>query len=261
MLVNGKDVSARAAITETSASYSPDTAFPPGPVRVQVIIANQVKIVQQTEWAFTIAPSTDLINSVTINPTSVLKAGDLLTVVMTGAPGGEASLAIAGLQESVPMRESRTPGLYIGSYTARPQLRLIDAPVVVSLSKEGIRSSSAASVGVTILAGPSPAPTIRTGSEVLIGKRNAAKLTFTGRSVPSARIQAEIAFATKEKLVGSDDLGTLGQFSAMADSDGNWRNAIGPVMRFPGTKLVVSVVALDIAGQLSPRTTAEVTLP
>jgi len=261
MSVNGKDVSARAAVSETSASYSPDTPFPPGPVRVQVAIANQVKIVRQAEWTFTIVPSTDVIKSVTINPTTVLKAGDVLTVVMTGAPGGEAAFAIAGLQESVPMRESRTPGLYLGSYTPRPQLRLIDAPVVVTLSKEGVHSSTAASVGVTILSGRPPAPTIRAGTEVFVGKRNAAKLLFTGRTVPRARIQAEIAFSTKERLLAADDLGTLGQFSAMADADGNWRDTIGPVIRFPGTKLVVSVVALDTAGQLSPRTTAEVTLP
>lgn len=261
MLVNGKDVSPRVSVTDTSASYTPDVPLPPGPVRVQVAIANQLKIVQQTEWTFTIVPSSDLIKSVTITPTTVLKTGDVLTVVMTGDPGGEATLAIEGLQEPVAIRESRTPGLYLGTYTARAQLRLIDAPVVVTLSKAGQRGTMNASVGVTISSGPPPAPTIRAGTQVLIGIKNAAKLVFTGRSVPGTRIQVEIAFATTERGLAADNQGTLGQFSAMAASDGTWRNATGPLFSLPGAKLAVSAVAFDTAGQRSPRTTAEISLP
>jgi hypothetical protein len=262
MVVNGKDVSARASVTETAASYSPEAPFAPGPVRVQIALANQVKLVQQAEWTFTIDPSADLIKSVTINPTTVLNAGDLLTVVMTGAPGGEATFAIQGLQASAPMRESQTPGLYLGTYAARPQQRIIDAPVVVTLTKAGQLSSTTASVGVTILSGPPPAPTIRpSGTEVALGKRNATKMVFTGRSLPGARIQGEIAFATTEKLLSAEDQGPLGQFSTMTGADGNWRNAIGPVMPFHGAKLVVSVVAFDAAGHRSPSSTAEITLP
>ncbi len=262
VVVNDKDVTPRASVTDTSASYSPEAPFAPGPVRVQIAIANQVKLVHQAEWTFTIDPSVDLIKSVTINPTTVLNVGDVLTVVMTGAPGGEATFAIQGLQASAPMRESKTPGLYLGTYAAQSRQRIIDAPVVVTLTKAGQLSSTTASVGVTILSGPPPAPTIRpAGTEVALGKRNATKMVFTGRSLPGVRIQGEIAFATTEKLLSAEEQGTLGQFSTMTGTDGNWRNAIGPVMPFHGAKLVVSVVAFDAAGHRSPSSTAEITLP
>lgn len=256
MLVNGSDVSAHALVTATSASYSPDSPLPPGPVRVHVEITNQVQSTHPNEWTFTIVPPAELIKSVTINPTTALKAGDILTVVMTGVPGGEATLAIEGSQVSVPMRESQTPGVYLGSYTAQPQIRLIDGPVLVTLSKAGQRSTMSASIGVTILPGPPPAPTVRVAMENP-GDKRGPKLLLTGRSVPGAHIEVVIAAPTTEK----HDQGTLGQFSTVATVDGNWRSAIGPVIPLPGAKLLVNIVALDASGQRSPRTTLEITLP
>jgi len=261
MLVNGRDVSARAIVTETSASYSPEAPLEPGPVRVQVAIANQVKIVQQADWTFTIDPSTDLIKSVTITPTTVLKTRDVLTVVMTGVPGGQATFAIGGREGSIGMRESQ-PGLYLGTYTVQPQERIVDAPVVITLSNAGRSASIPASVGVTMLSESPPAPTIRPAeTEVVAGKQYLSRIMFTGRALPGVRIQGEIALVPTEKSLQADERTTLGQFSTMAAADGTWRNVIGPVRPIRGTKLIVSVVAADLAGDRSPLATAEITLP
>src|SRR3972149_4996660 len=94
LVVNGQNVTTRASISESSAAYNPEVPFAPGPVRVQLTTTDRAGNIEQTEWSFTIAPSNNLIKSVTINPVTALTPGDILTVVVTAAPGGKASFAI-----------------------------------------------------------------------------------------------------------------------------------------------------------------------
>lgn len=253
ILVNGNDVSARASITETSASYTPDVPLPPGPVQVQVALADRVKNAQSAKWTFTIVPSTDLVKSVTINPTTALKSGDVLTVVVTGAPGGEASFGIVGLSGSVEMRESSTPGTYLGSYAVRLGPRIVQASVIVTLTKAGQRSEAFASVPVTILPMPPSAP-----ADLRVDNGSVARIVLTGRSLPGFRVEGGIALGGR--VLSPDEQIPLGEFMTLTAANGSWQTAIGPLIPSPGAKLIVSVVAVDPAGQRSPPTTMEITL-
>ncbi len=256
LIVNGQDVSARASVTETSASYNPEVPFNPGPVRVRIMLADWAKNTHSAEWTFTVAPSQELIKSVTINPTTALKADDVLTVVMTGIPAGEAFFVIEGLPDRIPMRESRTPGFYFGSYAARAGQRILDAALVVTLSKGGQRSSVAATPGLTILTTPPPAPTISApGRAVALGASVAVRTVLRGRTQPGFRILGRISY--EAKLPFSEDQGPLGEFSAVAGADGSWQAALGPLIPLRGAKLMVTAVAIDPAGQRSPAAVLE----
>ncbi len=256
LFVNGQDVSVRTSVTEMSASYNPELPFGPGPVRVRIILANLAKNTHNAEWTFTIAPSQELIKSVTVNPTTALKSDDILTVAMTGAPGGEASFVIEGLPDRIPMRESRTPGFYFGSYAARAGQRVNDAALVVTLSKGGQRSSVAATPAITVLTTVPPAPTISApGRAVALGTSVAVRTVLRGRAQPGFRILGRISY--EAKLPFSEDQGPLGEFLTIAGADGTWQAALGPLIPLHGAKLIVTAVTIDPAGQRSPAAVIE----
>lgn len=250
LIVRGREVSARAAVSETSVSYNPDTPFPPGPVRVQLTLADRAKNAQRVEWTFLVAPANDLIKSVTINPATPLISGDILTVVMTGVPGGRASFAVAGLTGAVPMRESRTQGLYFGSFAARPGQSALQAPLVVTLSKAGRKATAAAAAGVTILPAAPPAPTILAPDRTILpGERGVARMVLRGRTRAGFRILGRISFANRSP--STNNQGSLGEFATMGGVDGTWRVTFGPLISLNGARLVVTIVAIDPAGQRS----------
>ncbi len=251
LLVNGKNVTAEASITETSVSYNPPVPFDPGPVRVELTVSDRAGNTERTNWTFTIAPSDDLIKSVTINPATPLKSGDVLTLVMTGVPGGEAAFTIEGLPSPVPLRESRTPGLYFGTYEAQRGQQIVGAAILVTLVKEGRRSTAAATTGVTILSVPPPAPAGVSSSRVIVaGARPATRIVLRGRSRPGYRILGRIAYETRAPL--GEDQGALQEFLTRVGNDGTWQAAIGPFVPVRAARFLVTVVAIDPAGQQSP---------
>src|SRR4030065_988725 len=77
--------------------------------------------VSEDRSAFTVViAQASLIRAVTINPTTPLGPGDVLTVTMVGEPGGQAAFTIAGVVTDAPMAESPgQPGVYMGSYRIR----------------------------------------------------------------------------------------------------------------------------------------------
>ncbi len=90
------------------------------------------------------------ITSVTVSG-SPAKAGDEITVAMTGDPGESAQFSIAGVAENIPMEESADqPGTYTGTYTATDGTNVTDAVVTVSLTDAvgnvGVDSSQAVTI-------------------------------------------------------------------------------------------------------------------
>ena len=253
LVVNGRDVSARATITDTFAAYNPEVPFSSGPVRVQVAMADRARNAARAEWGFIIAPANDVIKSVTINPTTPLQSGDVLTVVMTGAPGGEASFVIEGILGAVPMREARTPGLYFGSYAARPGQNVIGAALVVTLAVGDRRSTAAATTGVTILTTPPPPPTILSPKN---GDRLGSSIVVRGRARPGLRILGRISFDTDSH--SGENNSSLGEFSTTAAADGTWEIARELVVRLRGAKFTISAFTIDAAGQRSTPAMVEV---
>ena len=257
LVVNGQNVTTRASISESSAAYNPEVPFAPGPVRVQLTATDRAGNIEQTEWSFTIAPSTDLIRSVTINPATALTPGDILTVVLTGTPGGKASFAIQGLAGFVIMRESRIPGVYFGTLTVASGLSVFEAPLLVTLERDGRRSTAAAAVGVTIIGGPPPAPAVLApGRAIVLGEEAVARTVLRGRSRPGFRILGRISYVIRSQ--SGDDQRLLTEFLTVTGVNGTWQVAIGPLVFPEGARIVVSVVAIDPAGQRSPPMETEI---
>lgn len=258
LIVNGQDVTARASVSETSVRYNPAEPFRPGPVRVQLTVADRAGNAERWAWEFAVLPPSGLISSVTVNPAGALTDNDLLTVVVAGVSGGRASFTIEGIRGSRPLQESRTKGIYFGSIVVLGQDALAGGTLVATLEKDGRRSALAATVPLTILAGlQPPAPTVTTSSRTLLLEDPAARLDLSGRARPGHRIVGRIAYSVRSP--SATDEGTLGEFTALAASDGSWRISLGPLVPLPDARLVVTVVAIDQAGRRSPPATLELT--
>jgi hypothetical protein len=254
LLVNGRNVTAKASISETSVVYNPETAFQPGPVRVQLTVADRARNTLHNEWTYQIAQPGELISSITINPASAVTKDEVLTVVMTGAPGGRAVFTIEGIRGTVPMTESQTPGIYFGSLRVRPEYAVVDAQLLVTLEKNGRRSTAPAAVLVTILGAPPAVPRI-TSRALSSESPLTGRIGIGGSSGPGYRILGRITYDMR-----SQDLeGTLGEFVAVVGADGRWQVSIGPLVPLERVRVLLTIIAIDPAGQRSPPTTIELT--
>lgn len=257
LLVNGQNVTARASISESSVSYNPPAPFRPGPVRVELTVADRAGNTLRAAWTFTITAPDGLITSVTINPASTLIRDDVLTVVMTGVAGGKASFAIRGVRAEFPMKESSTKGVYFGTLTVRPEHAATDASVMATLESNGRKSTVAASPAVTILAGRPAAPTVSASNRSLDLEDPTARLVLNGTSRPGFQILGRVGYEARSPGVPAE--GTLGEFLVIADASGRWRASLGPLVPLPGARVIVTVFAIDPAGQRSPPATLELT--
>ncbi len=94
-----------------------------------------------------VAPSGG-ISSISVDPSTPLRAGQMLRVTMHGAPGGLASFDIGGLVRDVGMREER-PGFYGGSLRIGDAVSIASSPVVVTLMVGSQRSVARAETPVS----------------------------------------------------------------------------------------------------------------
>jgi len=257
LVVNGQNVTARTSISETSITYNPEAPFKPGPVHVELTVGDRAKNIFRTNWTFHVDASNGLISSVTVNPATPLTGDDLLTVVVTGVPGGTAWFSIQGIRGDRPMKESRTPGVYFGTLTVRQLNAVFGAPLIVTLQKNGQTSSVSAVTPVTILPGQPPAPTIAPLSRSFSLDDPTARVMLGGTSRPGFRIRGRIDYEAQS--VTLEGAGTLGEFIAVVSSDGTWRTSLGPLGPLAQAKLIVTVVAIDPAGRRSPPATLELT--
>lgn len=245
LIVNRQNVTGRAFISEGIISYTPDAPFPPGPVRVEVIAGDTARNIARAEWTFRVSAG-DLIHSVTVTPTTPLRRGDLLTVVMTGVTGATASFSIQGLPGTRPMRE-RSPGIYLGSYAAGPDA-VLDAPLLVTLESQGKRGTARAATRISVLLAPPPAPTVASpGRAIVLGQEVVSRLIVRGKAQAGTRIMGRIAYEGR----AAEDQGTLGEFIAFTGGDGTWQVALGPFVLPEAARVVMTVVAVDAAGQRS----------
>ncbi len=256
LLVNGRNVTAESTITDRSASYNPQAPFSPGPVQLELIVSDRAGNTERTEWSFAVVPADDLIKSVTINPTAAIKSGDVLTVVVAGVPGGTASFTIGDLPIPVPMRESRTPGLYFGSYEAQRGQQIHGARIRVTLVKDGRQNTVAAATGVTIVGVAPSAPTnISTGRATVAGARPETRIVVRGRSRPGYRILGRLSYEVR--VPSGEDPGALQEFLARVGDDGTWQFVLGPFATLRGGRFLATIVAIDPAGQQSPPVVVE----
>ncbi len=257
LVVNGQNVTARASVSETFAAFNPETPFPPGPVRVQLTVTDRAGNSEQAEWSFTVAPTGDLIKSVTIGPATPLTQGDILTVVAAGAPGGRASFTVQGMAGTVAMRESRTAGLYFGTMAVGTGPSLLDAPLLVTLEKDGRRATVPATAGVTIVGTTPAAPTVQSPTRpIILGDGPPGRLVIRGRSVRGFRVLGRLTYVPRS--ASTEDQNPLGEILAVATAEGAWAMVVGPVIVPSGARVFATLTAIDPVGRRSPPTTIEV---
>jgi hypothetical protein len=256
LLVNGQDVTRQAAITETSAVYTPHTPLRAGPVRVQAVVRDRAGNAAPLEWVFEVANPTGLIQSVTLTPAVGLRPGDNLTIVAMGVPAGRASFTVTGSQRTFPMSEStRTPGMYVGSYPVRSGESAGRLSIQVVLRKGAVLSTAAAVATVPIFV-PPPGPTTETIT-VSGGDRRLDGIVVRGRTRPALRVRVLLSL----RMPASSSRSTwvrLVEVSALARPDGTWQAGFGPVVPQPPGALFLSAVAVDPLGQRSGPVTAEI---
>lgn len=256
LVVNGQDVTSRATITDTVVAYNPPEPLS-GRVTLRIHLEDRAGNETDDAWTFTIGQVQGaLIRSVTVNPTTPLQAGQVLTITMTGEPGGQASFTIEGVAENIPMAEAgNQPGTYFGSYTVRSGDRAQNARIIVQLIRGGQTTRAETSARVTIVSGAQAAtPTITSPSS---GDRVGAPIVVRGTATPGSRIVVRIDYEATVVLISIR--GTYGEVSTAADASGNWQVSINPSIRIPNAQLTITAVAIDAAGRRSPPATVRVT--
>lgn len=259
LVVNGQNVTARATITDTIVAYNPPEPLS-GRVVVQVLLRDRAGNQTNSAWDFTIAAVQGaVIRSVTVHPTTPLQAGQVLTVTMVGEPGGQASFAIEGVSDGVPMAEATNqPGVYFGSYTVRPQDNVQNSRIFVTLTRGGVSSRVEASARLMIV-GQSAVAAARITAPAE-GTSVGAPIVVRGVAAPGSRVVVQVDYRAG---VGARAIvalqGRYGEVSTTADASGNWQVSINPSVRIPGAQLTISAVAIDPAGRRSAPATVRVT--
>ncbi len=95
------------------------------------------------------------VTSMTQDATRPLRAGDVLTAILTGTPGGQASFTIPGVVENVPMREGAA-GVYTGAFTVPKNVSVAGATVLGHLTLGGVSSPLIQASGTVTVAGIPP---------------------------------------------------------------------------------------------------------
>lgn len=258
LFVNGQNVTARVSITETALAYSPPEALA-GRVLVRVILADKAGNVTNEEYTFTTSVSrTSLIHSVTVSPTTPLRARDVLTVRMLGEPGGQASFTIEGVEDDIPMAEAANQrGLYVGSHTIqrREQGAAQNARIIVRLTKDGV-TSQAAVARLMVVPTEGVAPPVITSPAA--GTRLGSPIVIRGKATPGYRVEVQVDYQGALLLFSLK--GTYGKVMTTADAAGDWAVRISETVRISNAELTITAVTIDPLGRRSEAVTVRATL-
>lgn len=93
------------------------------------------------------------IASVTDNAAHPFHVGQSVNVAADGTPGGTASFDLSNVILNTPMREVR-PGHYEGSYVVQVGTNLVDAPILVTLVKNGLTAHAVGTQPLNIITAP-----------------------------------------------------------------------------------------------------------
>jgi hypothetical protein len=93
------------------------------------------------------------IASVTDNAAHPFHVGQSVSVTADGTPGGTATFDLSNVILGTPMRETR-PGHYEGSYLVQVGTNLVDAPILVTLVKNGLTAHAVGTEPLNIMTEP-----------------------------------------------------------------------------------------------------------
>ena len=202
--------------------------------------------------------------SVTASPSGrELRAGDAVEVVATGAPGGRATFAIAGLRTGITMVESTSErGAYYGSYTVQPGDVVRAGEVTVRLVVPGGEVFTAtASTRIQISAGAPipPAATVPMITSPAEGATINSPFTVAGRARPGSRVK--VAADYDGAILTFKLNGSLGTHVVTADQGGNWSVRFSDEPPVFDVRVTITAVEVDGEGRaISSATTVTATL-
>jgi hypothetical protein len=252
LIVNGQHVTGSAAWSETAVAYTPPQPLPQGRISVQTILRDRAGNQTTDTFTFTVGVVQGaLVRAVTVNPTTNLRSGQVLTVTALGEPGGQASFSIEGVVSNVPMPETQ-PGVYVGQFTVGNQ-NVQYARVLVTLNRGGQTATVAASSRISII-GPAVAPPTITAPTA--GARVGSPITIRGTAVPGSRVVVRVDY--RGTVLFFQVTGTYGEVATTADASGNWQVTVRPSTRIPDAQLTIMVRAIDPGGRESAATTVQV---
>jgi hypothetical protein len=251
LAVNGQNVTGSAAWSETAVAYTPAQALPQGPVNVRIVLRDRAGNRTTDTYTFAIGVvSGALVRAVTVNPTTNLRAGQVVTVTALGEPGGQASFSIEGVVTNVAMPETQ-PGVYVGQFTIGNQSAQ-NARVLVTMSRAGQTVTVAASSRISII-GATATPTITSPAA---GTRVGSPIIIRGTAVPGSRVIVRVDY--RGTMLVFQVSGTYGEVATTADASGNWQVSVRPSTRVPDAQLTITVRAIDPGGRESSPVTVRV---
>jgi len=217
LLLNGRDVSAQATITDAFFSYRPTEDLPLGRNTVTVLARDAAGNDTRREWAFTVSAAEALIQELTYSPQGqTLEPGDVINVRLRGKPGGRARFSIGGVVVDRPLREGE-PGVYTGNYTVRKGDSLAKAPITASLTLAGRTTTQTADQALNIAAGAPDRPTITSPQA---GAAVGESLVLRGKAAPNATVRYRVDYRGVLLIVPAG--GTVAEGEVKANASGDW---------------------------------------
>lgn len=139
--------------------------------------------------------ATARVDSFSVDPLKRLRPGNELEFTLTGTPGAEVTLEIAGATSVVQMNENQ-PGQYEGWYTLHPRDRITAASLVTARMLKDGRTVTAALDQSVVRGAPSPTANLVKISEFTIAApdrvRPGDELTFAMTGTPGAKAAVAI---------------------------------------------------------------------
>lgn len=256
LVVNNKDVTAQAEISDVYFRYAPTAALPAGRNTVTVIARDAAGNEARRDWAFSVASEETPIKSLTASPTNkTLGPGETLTVRLEAAPGGTAHFTVGSVATHRPLREGPA-GVYTGTYTVKRGDSQNKAPVYVAyVTANGRTVTQTAAQSVTIAAGAPNAPIIDTPQE---GAAVGGAVTVTGRAAPNATVRLSVSYQGRLLILAAR--GVVAEQEVKADAQGKWRSSeirLDPPLGVTNLTYTLRATVVDAAGSESEPATVQ----
>ncbi len=256
--VNGRQVVEGVRVTNRLLLYTPRTALPAGRTTVDLQIKDKAGNVADAAWVFTTQRAVAALQGVTHDAAKPLKAGDVLTVRATGAPGSKATFSVGDIVKDVAMKEVKA-GEYVGEYTVRQGAQADRAQVSVSITPPGgaaVRAQATAPVNVLTVAPKTPVITFP-GKMLRLGD----ELVVEGTGTPGSKVLVDVKYEGRAFGALAVD-GSFGTQEVTVAADGKWKTEPFEVRLPLGVRrpnLTITAITTDAAGTKSAPATLAVT--
>ena len=222
ILLDGRNVTADAAVTASLFTYKPSDALASGGHTVAVTVADQAGNVATQSWGFKVSTSRVVQSFTTNEPTGkAVGAGATVVFTLKAQPGGKATATVGSLVKAIPLRETDA-GVYVGEYTIKAGDSVQDAPVTARYeARDGTVVNTSLATGLSVAAGPPPAPKIISPADSEYVDAN-QPLTVKGRAVPGSMVRLVVTYDSKALGGILPVSGQSATKDVVTDKNGEW---------------------------------------